>query len=209
MLLLDIETFQIKGKTSIWDFGAIDTVTGEESHFFNSPQVARANKLLRQNFNVRFFEQHHVDYCLNNQTATRLNNQEFYERIQDLVNQHKVVAAYNVNFDVRELKKQGVKFKGIKPLCLWGSFVTAYVNNKYVKWCFDNEYVSDKGNIQTNAEVAFRYLSGNAGYVHQHTALSDCWSELLIWNKIKGRKQKLEKSGSFALVKKRLKKLGY
>ncbi len=209
MLLLDIETYQICGKSTIWDFAAIDTVTKQEYHFFNSPAVARASQLLRENFNVMFFEQHHVDYCLNNQTALRLNHKEFIGAIQELISQHKVISAYNINFDYRELKRHRVKFdSSVKRVCLWGSFVNAFVNHKYVKWCFDNEYISDKGNIKTSAEIAYRYLC-EPDYIHQHTALSDCWSELEIWEKIKTRKQKLESSTSFHIVKKRLKKLGY
>ncbi len=210
MLILDIETYQICGKTSIWDFAAIDTVTEEEFHFINAPMVAKANQLLRDNFNVRFFEQHHVDYCLNNQTAQRLNNKEFYVAIQELINSQKVISAYNLNFDYRELKKQGIQYPTKqKKVCLWGSFINAFVNHKYIKFCYDNDYVSEKGNIKTNAEVAYRYISGNATYEHQHTALSDCWSELEIWQGILKRKQKLESSCSFANVKKRCKQLGY
>jgi len=210
MLILDIETYQICGKSTIWDFAAIDSITEEEFHFINAPAVAHANQLLRDNFNVRFFEQHHVNYCLNNQTALRLNNKEFKEAIQELVNGYKVISAYNINFDYRELKYHRIKFpEKQKRVCLWGSFVSAYVNHKYVKYCHDNQYVSEKGNILTNAEVAYRYISGDDDYIHQHTALSDCHSELEIWNAIKKRKQKLESKCSFANVKKRLKQLGY
>jgi len=209
MLLLDIETFQVCGKSSIWDFAAIDTVTKQEFHFINAAAVARASDLLRDNFNVRFFERKHVNYCLNNQTAERLNHKEFIGNIQDLVDNYKVISAYNVNFDYGELKRHRIKFdKKLKRVCLWGSFVNAFVNHKYVAWCFDNQYISEKGNIQTSAEIAYRYLF-DPDYVHQHTALMDCHSELAIWDKIKARKQKLEKSTSFHIVKKRLKKLGY
>lgn len=210
MLLLDIETFQICGKTSIWDFAAIDTKTEETFHFFNAPMVAKANQLLRDNFNVRFFEQHHVNYCLSNQTAQRLDNREFFEAIQTLINSYKAISAYNLNFDYRELKKQGIKYPAKqKKVCLWGSFVNAFVNHKYVKYCFDNEYISDKGNVQTSAEVAYRYISGDGDYIHQHTALVDCYSELEIWRGIMKRKQKLSSSCSFSNVKKALKGLGY
>ena len=209
MLLLDIETYQICGKSTIWDFAAIDTITKQEFHFLNSTAVAKANQLLRENFNVRFFESHHVNYCLDNRTAIRCNNKEFFGAIQDLVDKHRVICAYNINFDYRELKHHRIKFhKNLKKVCLWGCFINAFVNHKYINWCYDNEYLSPKGNIQSNAEVAYRYLSGDDGYVHQHTALSDCWSELVIWERIKARKQKLESGCSYSHLKKRLKKLG-
>jgi hypothetical protein len=210
LLILDIETFQICGKSSIWDFAAIDSATGEYFHFMNAPMVAKANQLLRDNFNVRFFEAHHVNYCLSNQTAKRLNNKEFFEAIQALINSQKCISAYNLNFDYKELKKQCITFpERQKKVCLWGSFINAYVNHKYVKYCYDNNYISEKGYIRTNAETAFRYISGHEDYIHEHMALADCWSELEIWEGIVKRKQKLESSCSFANVKKAVKKLGY
>ena len=179
MLILDIETFQIKGKTSIWEFAAIDTITSKFFHWINGPMINQARKLLSTGFNVRFFEDHHIEYCLTNTSGAVVDNKEFYVEIKALLNQYKVISAYNVNFDYRELKKQGVKFpKNQKRVCLWGSFINAFITHKYVNFCLDNQYLSDKGNIQTSAEIAYRYLSGDTSYIHQHTALSDCFSEL-------------------------------
>ena len=210
MLILDIEAYQINGKSSIWDFGAIDTVTGKEYHFINAPLVTKACRLLRADFNIRFFEQHHVDYCLSNQTALRLDNREFFEAIQALINKQKVISAYNLNFDYRELRKQGISFPAkMHKVCLWGSAVNCLVNHKYVKYAYGNNYVSERGNVQTSAEIMYRYVSGDDSYIHQHTALSDCWSELVIWEAIKKKKQKLASSCSWSNVQQKLRKLGY
>ena len=36
-----------------------------------------------------------------------------------------------------------------------------------------NGWVSDKGNIRTGAEYAYRFCSGDHGFIEDHTALSD------------------------------------
>lgn len=209
MLILDIETFQIRGKNYVWEYAGVDTNTLKFVHVINGPMIDKARKILSSGYGVRFFEDHHVSYCLTTK-AVIVNNQEFYEAIQNQIDAYSVIAAYNINFDYRELQKQGVVFpEHQRKVCLWGSFVNAFVNHKYVKYCYDHEYMSVKGNIQTSAEIAYRYLLQDEGYIHQHTALSDCFSELEIWNRIKGRKQKLESSTTFHTVKRRLKELGY
>ena len=160
LLILDIETFQIKGKTSVWEFAAIDSITEKFFHFINGPMINQARKLLSNDFNVRFFEDHHIEYCLTNTSGAVVDNQEFFNRIQEIINSAKVISAYNLNFDYRELKKQGIKYpKNQKKVCLWGSFINAFVNHKYVNFCIDHEYMSEKGNVQTSAEIAYRYLT--------------------------------------------------
>ena len=209
MLILDIETYQIRGKSYIWEFAAVDSITHAFYHVINGPMIDKARKLLAQKFNVRFFEDHHVSYCLTTKAAI-VNNQEFYETIQRVIDNYSVIAAYNLNFDYRELQKQHVVFPEYqKKVCLWGSFINSHVNHKYVKYCYDHEYLSEKGYVQTSAEIAYRYITQDHGYIHQHTALADCWSELEIWEQIKKRKQKLESSTTFHNVRKRLTQLGY
>lgn len=51
---------------------------------------------------------------------------------------------------------------------------------KYVRWCYANGFVSDKGNPHTTAETVYRYLHNELDFVEQHTALSDCRIELDI-----------------------------
>ena len=57
---------------------------------------------------------------------------------------------------------------------------TSLLNKKYVKWCRKNGYVTEKGNIQTKAEIVYRYLTGKANFKEEHTALSDSEIEFEI-----------------------------
>lgn len=51
---------------------------------------------------------------------------------------------------------------------------------KYVRWCYANGYVSDKGNPSTTAETVYRYLHNDLSFIEEHTALSDAHIELEI-----------------------------
>lgn len=61
---------------------------------------------------------------------------------------------------------------------------------KYVKWCAENGYMSEKGNPKTSAEVVYRYITKNHEFVERHTALSDSEIELSILLKALKRKKK-------------------
>ena len=41
---------------------------------------------------------------------------------------------------------------------------------KYNKFCAENGFVTEKGNIQMSAEVCYRFISGNVDFVEEHTA---------------------------------------
>lgn len=53
------------------------------------------------------------------------------------------------------------------------AFYTFCNNMSYVEWCIVNGYVTDKGNIQTTAEVIYRYITKKMDFKEEHTALSD------------------------------------
>lgn len=208
MLIFDIETLQIYNKNFVWQYAGLDTITGDMINVINIPVIAKVLKAQQEHRPTRFFEPHHLEYFTSIPTAYR-DNKQFYTEIQEQINNHKAIAAYNIAFDLRHLKKNGIKFKNQKPVCLWGSFVNAFVNHKFVKWSYDNEKLTDKGNIQTNAEVAYQYLANDLDYKHLHYADTDVISEAYIWERIKQRKQKLEAKTSYANVKRKLKRIGY
>ena len=208
MLIFDIETLQIYNKDYIWEYAGLDTLTGNMLHVINMPVISKVLKAQNERRPTRFFEPHHLNH-FTDVPFTYRDNKQFYAEIQEQMNQHKVISAYNIAFDLRHLKKNGIKFGKKREVCLWGSFVEAFVNHKYVKWAYDNEKLTEKGNVQTNAEVAFQYLTGDLDYKHQHYANDDVCSEFEVWQRIKARKQKMLKRASYANVKKKLKQLGY
>lgn len=75
--------------------------------------------------------------------------------------------------------------------CLWSaSGSTICATKKYVRFCLDNGFISEKGNPRTSAEIVYRYLTQNIDFVEEHTALADALIEFAILQAIKSRKQK-------------------
>lgn len=104
----------------------------------------------------------------------------------------KVVAAYNLAFDMKAMtntnkylgyseKILSYRLKGIKTLCLWGlACETIFSQKTYAKVAVANKWISEAGNMKTNAEVAYRYITGDASFVEQHTGLADVEIEAKI-----------------------------
>jgi hypothetical protein len=69
--------------------------------------------------------------------------------------------------------------------------------NKFVRWCQLTNHVTAKGNVQTNAETVYAYLTRNADYVEAHHALQDCEIESEIY--FKARKYRKKHHKQFAM----------
>ena len=50
----------------------------------------------------------------------------------------------------------------------------------YIRFAIENNFVSECGNIQTSAEVAYRYITKNVNFVEDHTGLEDVLIEIAI-----------------------------
>ena len=50
----------------------------------------------------------------------------------------------------------------------------------YVRFALENGFVSEHDNIQTSAEVAYRYLRNEVDFVESHTGLEDVKIEIEI-----------------------------
>jgi len=210
MLILDVETLQVGRKNYVWEFAAIDNKTGLYAHWINGKAVAFAKYLMDEGKfdKLRFFGPEQLKHCEKN-LHRFVKFDSFVNLINRIVTNHKVVSAYNIQFDKKQLSNIGVDFSGTRQVCIWGSFINSHVNSRYFKWAFDNEYVTEKGNPKTDAETAYKYVTGIDEYKHQHYALADCWSEASIWEAVRARKGKLESKTTFWDVKKKLKKYGY
>lgn len=57
---------------------------------------------------------------------------------------------------------------------------TFFQTKKYKELAFENGWYSDAGNFKTNAEVAYRFVSGEMEFDEDHTALSDTSVEAAI-----------------------------
>lgn len=81
---------------------------------------------------------------------------------------------------------------GISIKDIWGAAGSTICNTKkYVRWCMENGFLTDKGNPTTNAETVYSYLIAD-DFIEDHTALADCEIELDILNAALRRKQKMD-----------------
>jgi DNA polymerase III epsilon subunit-like protein len=110
--------------------------------------------------------------------------------IQALVLQHnvKTIAAYNLGFDMRVLKQTGNAYGArilphgnFKLLDIWQFACEVRLSRRtYKNLATSMGWVSDHGNLRTGAEYAYRFCSGDHGFIEDHTALSDARIEVAI-----------------------------
>lgn len=110
----------------------------------------------------------------------------------------KTICAYNIGFDRNAIREtsaytdSGEKFlqSKIHFADLWLASCRMIANtNKYRRFCADNNFVSDAGNVRTSAETIFAYIKQNPAFVESHTAMEDCLIESEILGTINRKKK--------------------
>ena len=91
-----------------------------------------------------------------------------------------VLAAYNLGFDRRVMRQtnallgNGAILPKMEMLDIWQfACETKLSTLTYKQIAKQNGWVSSAGNIRTGAEYAYRFCSGDHGFIEDHTALSD------------------------------------
>ena len=98
-----------------------------------------------------------------------------------------VLAAYNLGFDRRVMRQTNERF-GLGPILpamdmldIWQfACETKLSQVRYKEIARELGWVSAAGNIRTGAEYAYRFCSGDFGFIEDHTALSDAVIETKI-----------------------------
>lgn len=116
-----------------------------------------------------------------------------------------VMCAYNAKFDYTVLNDNMNAYYGVDFFdtdvevvdIMTMALATICDTNKYVRWCQLTDHVTAKGNVQTNAETVYAYLTRNAEYVEAHHALQDCEIEADIY--FKARKYRKKHHKQFAM----------
>ena len=87
--------------------------------------------------------------------------------------------AYNSPFDDKVFTFNSDWYKCNNPFDNLPIFdIRGYVHaflldNDFFDFCDKNGYYTDTGNYSTTAETVYRYITGNTGFIEDHTALSD------------------------------------
>ena len=108
--------------------------------------------------------------------------------------------AYNVNFDKGAIEDRLFGFSisklmGFKWYDIMKSAVhNLYLSPRYVKFCTDNGFVTEKGNLKSSAESGYAYISDNENFIEEHTGLADCKVEYELYLKARAKKKKIRRT---------------
>lgn len=102
------------------------------------------------------------------------------------------VGAYNMGFDNRATRNDiryisGSLARWFFPFkteffCIWNMACTSILNTReFADFAIENGFISEHGNIQTSAEVAYRYITGTPDFIESHTGLEDVQIEREIY----------------------------
>ena len=114
-----------------------------------------------------------------------------------------VIYAYNMSFDknainndIRYITKSKYRYffpYGTEFRCIWHMACQVLLARpSFIKFALANGYVSPKGNILTNAEVCYRYITGNTDFVEQHKGIDDVDIETEILFACKRQHKKMD-----------------
>lgn len=193
-LVLDVETALSKGNEQlIFDIGwTISSVSNEqmvmhqsyivEEIFLDMSLMERAYYFNKYPEYVRALADGRTQLKPFNEIIKILNGD-----IKDL--NVKTLYAYNAKFDSTAITKTHRYINNNKSeliydiKCLWSlSAQTFMATKKFVLTAFDNNWLTEKGNIKTSAEIAHRYLTKDVDFVESHTGLEDSVIEpKILW----------------------------
>ena len=111
---------------------------------------------------------------------------ECFKRFSSLLESYNVrsIWAYNMAFDFKALNRTIAELSNgfvtcffpdsVKCYDLMSSAINIVVNTRrYQKWAIAHDYVPPTGRARATAETMFRFITDDASFVEDHTALSD------------------------------------
>jgi hypothetical protein len=201
-LVFDTETYGLKPDNIVFDIAWIV--------FNKKEQLTTRNYLVKETYqpnslkSLPFYGETKVaKYRTIEKTAEILNWTDILTTLWNDLKEFSVseVIAYNLPFDLEALQRTNEYirqrefriFNGLQLTDLYSVFCNFVKNRKdYVRFCIENNFISNAGNILTNAEVAYRFLTSNPYHLEEHTALSDVQEELYIYQTIQAKKKRYQ-----------------
>lgn len=195
VMVLDTETANTIEQPLPYDFGwaVVDTLTGEilcEKSFIVA-EIFFDKDLMSQAYFAEKIPQYWKEIKQGKRTITSLL--KIRKELFDCIKTYSVkeIGAYNMGFDkrasnnnVRYITSSFLRWffpYNVKFFCIWHMACTSFLNTfDYIKFALENGFVSEAGNIQTSAEVAYRYLINDVTFEESHTGLEDVKIETAI-----------------------------
>lgn len=184
IMVLDTETADLAG--NVYDVGAVITdrkgIIVDSFNALVEEVFTDGSKMLGAFYAKKLFS--HYAPMLQAGTILMRPWSEIVDGLRSLVLEHEVniISAYNLAFDLRVMKSTNALFSDTpvlppqpyKLLDIWRFACMAKLNSRlYKEIAINRGWVSDAGNIRTGAEYAYRFCSGDFGFIESHTALSD------------------------------------
>jgi len=202
ILTLDTETADLSG--NVYDVGyIIHDRNGNELTRFNAlvEEIFTQPKIMMGAFYAKKLFSHYAP-MLDSGEIKMQSWQFIIDRLRSDIAEYSVstIAAYNIGFDMRAMNsthraltdESKVLESPCKILDIWQFACEVKLNNRnYKKIAESLGWVSPKGNIKTGAEFAYRFCSGDHGFIEDHTALSDCQIEVEILRQCFATKKKI------------------
>lgn len=115
----------------------------------------------------------------------------------------KKIGAYNMGFDkralnnlIRYVSKSWARWWfpfGVEFFCIWNMACDVLLDsNTFRRFAEKNGYISEAGNYQTSAEIAYRYITDKNDFIESHTGLEDVLIEVDIMAKCFRKHKKME-----------------
>lgn len=195
VVVIDTETANTVEQPLPYDFGwaVLDTRSGEIVRKFS--YVCAEIFLDRQLMEQAYFAEKIPMYWEQIQSGQRklkrlLNIRKELWNCLKTYDIHQI-CAYNMGFDkrashndVRYITSSLIRWffpYDVEFVCIWHMACTSFLNTSdYINFATTHGFVSDAGNIQTSAEVAYRFLTNDPEFVESHTGLEDVEIECAI-----------------------------
>lgn len=208
-LVLDVETANTTDDPLVYDLGFV--VADRQGNIYEAESLVIADifvdeaDLMETAYYHEKLPRYREDLKNGSRTMTTLAHAKFM--IRDLMEKYDIdtVCAYNASFDSRALNVTSryvtkSKYRYFLPYgteinCIWHMACQVLCTQKgYRKFCEQNGFVSPSGNLQTSAEVVYRYMTKDTDFDESHTGLEDVIIETAIMKKCYDQHKKMDKS---------------
>lgn len=208
-LILDVETANSTDDPLVYDLGFV--VADRQGNIYEAESLVIADifvdeaDLMETAYYHEKLPRYYADLKNGTRTMTTLAHAKYI--IRDLMEKYDIntVCAYNASFDNRALNVTSryvtkSKYRYFLPYeteinCIWHMACQVICTQKgFRKFCEQNGFISASGNLQTSAEVVYRYMTKDTDFDESHTGLEDVLIETAIMKKCYDQHKKMDKS---------------
>ena len=207
VLIIDTETANSIEQPLPYDMGwailDVPSQTYLSTHSYVCAEIYLDHELMQSAYYAKKIPQYEEDLASGKRTLARLST--IRKVLADEIKAFGVeaIGAYNMGFDRRALNNDqrlitSSKFRWFFPyemeyFCIWNMACSSILRSKrFIEWAEENECISAHGNIQTSAEVAYRYLLKNTNFDEQHMGFEDVVIETEIFFAVLNSRMKYE-----------------